>query len=311
MQDATCSIKTPAVHHNWTLPNVAEANHHAEEAAAAASGSETVSLDQPDRQAVDVTLNAVASSLSRLALSTPDVSPPGLSSSLATTSGYGGWPNDSDLFQASGFLSTPSSGLPNLSMSTGSNGIGANSIRQPFSASSSQQQQQRRAITGHMPLSATDSFGINPSTNGAPSYTSWANQVPTLSWLQANRTGPVPTRFGPVHHGRSMSVQNINLTGNASAPSRKFGNQFLSRGGGIFGATPSMSNISVPGRTQFQPQADQFAGRYAGIDEKSILASLGQVIITVFDFVVLLRKSFKFVFTDSEILYLLGFSILS
>jgi hypothetical protein len=74
-----------------------------------------------------------------------------------------------------------------------------------------------------------------------------------------------------------MSVQNINLTGNAAAPQRKMGNQYMSRGaGGIFGGTPALSGVGIPARGPAQG-ADQFGTRYPGIDEKSLLASLGQV----------------------------------
>lgn len=280
MQDATCSLKTTAVHHSWALQNVADSGLHSDDPVLAVPRSEPASLDQTDRQTVDAALNTVASSLSRLALSTPDVSPPGLPSSLAAaaTSGHVGWPNDSELFQASGFLSSGSNGLPSMSLASGTNGIGGiNGMRQSFSANPSQQQQ-RRAITGHIQQSANEAFGMNPSTNSIPQGSSWSNnQMPAMNWLQtSSRTAAMPTRFGPVHHGRSMSVQNINLTGNASAPSRKFGNQYLSRGGGVFGAGPSASNYGVQGRTSYQPSADQYVGRYGGVDEKSILASLTQ-----------------------------------
>ena len=184
----------------------------------------------------------------------------------ASSAGYAAWPPvDGDLLQTSGLLSATSvAGLPNASMVSGA--VGANGLRSPFSSSTShllqQQSVPRRAITGHASVPVPpDSFGAVPST--AASRPAWNSQAQAINWLQASRPGPLPTRFGSVHHGRSMSVQNINMTGNSSLQSRKSSsNQY---GNGMFGTVPSMSGYTGQSRSPYLPQVDQMGLRYSDI----------------------------------------------
>jgi len=276
MQEATCTLKSPAVHHGWALASTPEAETRPEKA------SNTSPVETQDRQPVDAGLNAVVSSLGRLALSSTDTSPSSIPVSVVTaasSAGYAAWPPvDGDVLQPSGLLSTTStSGLQNSSMVSGA--VGANGLRSPFSSSTSQLLQQqsmpRRAITGHTSVPVPpDSFGPVPST--ATSRPTWNSQAQAINWLQASRPGPLPNRFGSVHHGRSMSVQNINMTGNSSIQSRKSSsNQY---GNGMFGTVPSMSGYTGQNRSPYLPQVDQMGLRYSDIDEKSVLGGLNQVL---------------------------------
>jgi len=275
MQEATCALKSPAVHHGWALTSTPEADTRQEKA------SSTSPVEVQERQQSDPGLNAVVSSLGRLALSATDTSPSAVPVSVVTSvssAGYAGWPPvDGDLLQSSGLLSTTSAaGLQNTSMVSGA--VGANGLRSPFSSSTSQLLQQqsvpRRAITGHTSIPVPpDNYGAVPST--ATSRPAWNSQAQAVNWLQASRPGPLPTRFGSVHHGRSMSVQNINITGNSSIQSRKSSsNQY---GNGMFGTVPSMSGYAGQSRSPYLPQVDQMGLRYSDIDEKSVLGGLNQV----------------------------------
>ena len=267
MQEATCALKSPAVHHGWALQSTPESDTRPEKA------SSTSPVEAPERQQNEAGLSAVVSSLGRLALSSTDTTLPALPVSSA---GYAGWPPvDGDLLQSGGLLSTTSTaGLQNTS-----GAIGANGLRSPFSSSTSQLLQQqsvpRRAITGHTSVPVPpDNFGAVPST--ASSRPAWNSQAQAVNWLQASRPGPLPTRFGSVHHGRSMSVQNINMTGNSSIQSRKSSsNQY---GNGMFGTVPSMSGYAGQNRSPYLPQVDQMGLRYSDIDEKSALGRLNQVL---------------------------------
>jgi hypothetical protein len=304
MQDATCSLKAPSlIHHGWTLPTTPDLDHRTDEASPIPDASHS-DMSQQDRQSgAEQSYGAVVSSLNRLSLSASDAnSPSGLSCppptlmTSAVTSGYSGWPVDNDLFQSSSAVA-PS--LPNFPVSTsGIPGISTNGLHSPFSTSATQLQPSstyRRAITGHPSIVPTtvDTYGAAASlaaANGGnrAAFTSWTNPNPaqTLNWLQqAGRPGPLPTRFGPVHHGRSMSVQNINMTGNSAAiPTRKSPNQYISRGGGgsagIFGGLPaSMTGYNGQQGARapsFLPQLDQYGSRHPDIDEKSLLAGLSQ-----------------------------------
>jgi len=283
MQEATCALKSPAVHHPWALQSspVAEADTRQEKASSTSPVVE-VSERQPSEPG---SLNAVVSSLGRLALSSTDAGPAVVPVSVVTsapTAGYTGWPPvDGDLLQSTGLLSsTSAAGLQNSAMVSGA--VGANGLRSPFSSSTSQLLQQqptvpRRAITGHtsIPVAApADNYGAVPST--ASSRPAWNSQAQAVNWLQASRPGPLPTRFGSVHHGRSMSVQNINVTGNSSIQSRKSSNQY---GNGMFGTVPSMSGYVGQSRSPYLPQMDQMGLRYSElVDEKSVLGALNQVI---------------------------------
>jgi len=273
MQEATCTLKSPAVHHGWTLPSTPETDARQEKAS---------STSPVEAQQSEAGLNAVVSSLGRLALCSADTSPSAVPASTVTSAlsaSYAGWPAvDGDLLQSSGLLcTTATAGLQNTSMVSGA--VGANGLRSPFSSSTSQLLQQqsipRRAITGHTSVPVpSDSFGTVPST--ATSRPAWNNQTQAINWLQASRPGPLPTRFGSVHHGRSMSVQNINMTGNSSIQSRKSSsNQY---GNGMFGTVPSMSGYTGQSRSPYLPQVDQMGLRYSDIDEKSVLGGLNQVL---------------------------------
>lgn len=256
-----------------------EADSRQEKASSASPVAEV-----PERQPTEPGgLNAVVSSLGRLALSSTDASPvvPVSVVTSAPSAGYTAWPPvDGDLLQPTGLLSTTSaSGLQNSPMVSGA--VGPNTLRSPFSSSTSQllQQQQgvpRRAITGHTSIpvpAAPDNYGAVPST--ASSRPAWNSQAQAVNWLQASRPGPLPTRFGSVHHGRSMSVQNINVTGNSSIQSRKSSsNQY---GNGMFGTVPSMSGYAGQSRSPYLPQVDQMGLRYSDVDEKSVLGALNQV----------------------------------
>jgi len=276
MQEATCALKSPAVHHGWALSSTPEADTRQEKA------SSTSPVEVQERQQSEPGLNAVVSSLGRLALSSSDSSPSAVPVSVVTSAssaGYAAWPpGDGDLLQSGGLLSTTSAaGLQNTSMVSGA--VGANGLRSPFSSSTSQLLQQpsvpRRAITGHASIPVPpDSYGAVPAT--ATSRPAWSSQAQAVNWLQASRPGPLPTRFGSVHHGRSMSVQNINITGNSSIQSRKSSsNQY---GNGMFGTVPSMSGYTGQGRSPYLPQMDQMGLRYSDIDEKSVLGGLNQVL---------------------------------
>ena len=268
MQEATCALKSPAVHHGWTLPSTPESDARPEKALSASP------VEAPERQQNEAGLNAVVSSLGRLALSSADTTLPAVPP--ASSAAYAGWPPvDGDLLQSSGLLCTTSTaGLQNSSAA-----VGANGLRSPFSSSTSHLLQQpsvpRRAITGHASVPVPpDNFGAVPST--ASSRPAWNSQAQAINWLQASRPGPLPTRFGSVHHGRSMSVQNINMTGNSSVQSRKSSsNQY---GNGMFGAVPSMSGYTGQSRSPYLPQVDQMGLRYSDIDEKSVLGGLNQVL---------------------------------
>ena len=273
MQEATCTLKSPAVHHGWAVPSTPEADSRPEKASSASP------VEAQERQQSEASLNAVVSSLGRLALSSTDASPSAVPVSVVTSAGYAAWPPvDGDLLQSSGLLCTTAApGLQNTSMVSGA--VGANGLRSPFSSSTSQLLQQqsmpRRAITGHTSVPVPpESFGAVPST--AASRPAWNNQAQAINWLQASRPGPLPTRFGgSVHHGRSMSVQNINMTGNSSIQSRKSSsNQY---GNGMFGTVPSMSGYTGQSRSPYLPQVDQMGLRYSDIDEKAVLGGLNQV----------------------------------
>ena len=282
MQEATCALKSPAVHHGWALPSTPEAEKRPEKASSASP------VEVLERQQSEPGLNAVVSSLGRLALSSTDPGPSAVPVSVVTSAssaGYAAWPPvDGDLLQTSGLLSATSvAGLPNASMVSGA--VGANGLRSPFSSSTShllqQQSVPRRAITGHASVPVPpDSFGAVPST--AASRPAWNSQAQAINWLQASRPGPLPTRFGSVHHGRSMSVQNINMTGNSSLQSRKSSsNQY---GNGMFGTVPSMSGYTCQSRSPYLPQVDQMGLRYSDIDEKSVLGGLNQVLCMFSDY---------------------------
>jgi len=275
MQEATCALKSAAVHHGWALPSTPESDTRPEKTSSASP------VEAPERQQSDPGLNAVVSSLGRLALSSADSVPSAVPVPIVTSAalaGYAGWPPvDGDLLQSGGLLCTASTAtLQNTPMVSGA--VGANGLRSPFSSSTSQLLQQqsmpRRAITGHTSIPVPpDNFGAVPST--ASSRPTWNNQAQAINWLQASRPGPLPTRFGSVHHGRSMSVQNINMTGNSSIQSRKSSNQY---GNGIFGNVPSVPGYAGQGRSPYLPQVDQLGLRYSDIDEKSVLGGLNQVI---------------------------------
>jgi len=269
MQEATCALKSPAVHHGWALPSTPESDTR-QEKASSASPVETL-----ERQQNEAGLNAVASSLGRLALSSTDTAHSAVPASSVSSASFAGWPPVGGDLQSSGLLCTTSSaGLQNQS-----GAVGANGLRSPFSSSTSQLLQQqtvpRRAITGHTSVPVPpDNFGAVPST--ASSRPAWSSQAQAINWLQASRPGPLPTRFGSVHHGRSMSVQNINMTGNSSIQSRKSTlNQY---GNGMFGTVPSMSGYTGQSRSPYLPQVDQMGLRYSDIDEKSVLGGLNQVL---------------------------------
>jgi len=276
MQEATCALKSPAVHHGWALPSTSESDSRQEKASSASP------VEAPDRQQNETSLNAVVSSLGRLALSSTDTTPSAVPVSIVTSvpsASYAAWPPvDGDLLQTSGLLCTASTaGLQNTSVVSGA--VGANGLRSPFSSSTSQLLQQqsmpRRAITGHASVPVPpDNFGAVPST--ASSRPAWNSQAQAINWLQGSRPGPLPTRFGSVHHGRSMSVQNINMTGNSSIHSRKSSsNQY---GNGMFGTVPSVSGYAGQTRSPYLPQVDQLGVRYSDIDEKSVLGGLNQVL---------------------------------
>ena len=276
MQEATCALKSSAVHHGWALQSTPEADTRQEKA------SSTSPVEVQERQQSEPGLNAVVSSLGRLALSSTDTSPSAVPVSIVTSAssaGYAAWPPvDGDLLQPGGLLSTTSAaGLQNTSMVSGA--VGANGLRSPFSSSTSQLLQQqsvpRRAITGHASIPVPpDNYGAVPST--ATSRPAWNSQAQAVNWLQASRPGPLPTRFGSVHHGRSMSVQNINITSNSSIQSRKSSsNQY---GNGMFGTVPSMSGYTGQSRSPYLQQMDQMGLRYSDIDEKSVLGGLNQVV---------------------------------
>jgi len=276
MQEATCALKSPAVHHGWALSSTPEADTRQEKA------SSTSPVEVQERQQSEPGLNAVVSSLGRLALSSTDSSSSVVPVSVVTaasSAGYAAWPpGDGDLLQSGGLLSTTSAaGLQNTSMVPGA--VGANGLRSPFSSSTShllqQQSVPRRAITGHASIPVhPDNYGPVPST--VSSRPAWNSQAQAVNWLQASRPGPLPTRFGSVHHGRSMSVQNINITGNSSIQSRKSSsNQY---GNGMFGTVPSMSGYAGQSRSPYLPQVDQMGLRYSDIDEKSVLGGLNQVL---------------------------------
>jgi len=270
MQEATCALKSAAVHHGWALPSTPESDTRPEKASSASP------VEAPERQQNEAGLNAVVSSLGRLTLSSTDTTLSAVPVSSVSSAGYAGWPPvDGDLLQTSGLLCTTSTaGLQNAS-----GAVGANGLRSPFSSSTSQLLQQqnvpRRAITGHTSVPVPpDNFGAVPST--ASSRPAWNNQAQAINWLQASRPGPLPTRFGSVHHGRSMSVQNINMTGNSSIQSRKSSsNQY---GNGMFGTVPSMSGYAGQSRSPYFPQVDQMGLRYSDIDEKPVLGGLNQVL---------------------------------
>jgi len=274
MQEATCTLKSPAVHHGWALPSTPEADTRPEK------GSSVSPVEAQERQQSEAGLNAVVSSLGRLALSSTDTSPSAVPVSVVTSvssSGYPAWPPvDGDL-QSSGLLCTTSAaGLQNTSMVSGA--VGANGLRSPFSSSTShllqQQNVPRRAITGHASIPVPpDGFGAVPST--AASRPAWNSQAQAINWLQATRPGPLPTRFGSVHHGRSMSVQNINMTGNSSIQSRKSSSSQY--GNGMFGTVPSVSGYTGQSRSPYFPQLDPMGLRFSDIDEKSVLGGLNQV----------------------------------
>lgn len=273
MQEATCALKSPAVHHGWAVTSTSEADSQP------AKTSSASPVEVQERQQSETSLNAVVSSLSRLALSSTDSTSSAIPASVmmsASSTGYAVWPPvDGDIPQSSGLLCTTSSaGLQNTSMVSGA--VGANGLRSPFSSSTSQLLQQpsmpRRAITGHTPV-PQESFGVGPSN--ATSRPPWNSQAQAINWLQVSRPGPLPTRFGSVHHGRSMSVQNISMTGNSSIQSRKSSsNQY---GNGMFGTIPSMSGYTGQSRSPYLPQVDQLGFRCSDIDEKSVLGGLNQV----------------------------------
>jgi len=275
MQEATCTLKSPAAHHGWAaLPSTPAAETRPEK------GLSVSPVEAPDHQQNEAGLNSVVSSLGRLALSSVDTSPPAVPVSAVTaasSSSYAAWPPlDGDL-QSGGLLCTNSTtALHNASMVSGA--VSANGLRSPFSSSTShllqQQSVPRRAITGHASVPVPpDGFGAVPST--AASRPAWNSQAQAINWLQASRPGPLPTRFGSVHHGRSMSVQNINMTGNSSVQSRKTSSSQY--GNGMFGNVPSMSGYMGQSRSPYLPHVDQMGLRYSDIDEKSVLGGLNQV----------------------------------